>query len=80
MTFQERNTMMSVLIKKYSTLHSLYTSTAQQLTDEQWETYINQMEAITAKYKDTNIYDFAGAIQMAFLNDTEYVQKRLRKL
>lgn len=79
MTFKERNEMLGSLIDRYKTLHDLYTNSTKQLTDEQWDTYINQMEEITAKFNDTNLRDIAGDIQMAFLNDTEFIQKRLRK-
>lgn len=79
MTFQERNEMVESILKRFKTVHDLYTSNTRQLTDEEWVKYIDTMEAITAKYKDSNVYDFAGAMQMVFLNDTEYMQKRLRK-
>lgn len=79
MTFKERNEQIDDLYKRYKTVHDLYTSGTKQLTDEQWEKYIDTMEAITAKFNGTNLRDFAGELQMSFLNDTEEIQKRLRK-
>lgn len=80
MTFSERNQLIQDALMRYKALHDIYTSSSKQLTDEQWEKYITQMEHTSEKYRDTNIYDLVGRLQMAFLDDTEYVQKRLRKL
>lgn len=79
MTFKERNEQIDDLYKRYKAVHDLYTSSTKQLTDEEWEKYIDTMEAITAKYNGTNLQDFAGELHMSFLNDTEEIQKRLRK-
>ncbi len=80
MTFTERNQIIQNLIGEFQQIHDRYTSTSRILTDSEWEEYIESMNAKLNKYKNTNLYDVLANLWMAFLNDTEYVQKELKKI
>lgn len=79
MTFNDRNNMIDDVIQKYKCIHDKYTSGTKILDDEEWPAYIHDMDAITEKYKGTSIADLCGKLCMAFLDDTEYVQKKLKE-
>lgn len=79
-TFKERNRIIFELVTEFQALHDKYTSSTRILTDEEWETYIHSMEDRLAEYKDTNLFDVAGDLWMCYLNDTEFVQKQLKKV
>lgn len=80
MTFTERNQIIQNLIADFQQIHDRYTSTSRILTDSEWEEYIESMNAKLNKYKNTNLYDVLANLWMAFLNDTEDVQKKLRRI
>lgn len=80
MTFQERNDYVIQILADFKVLHDKYTSSTALLSDNEWETYINSMENVTSKYKNTNLFDFVGDLQMAFLDDTEKIQKKLKRM
>ena len=80
MTFTERNQIIQNLIDEFQQIHDRYTSTSRILTDSEWEEYIESMNAKLNKYKNTNLYDVLANLWMAFLNDTEDVQKKLRRI
>ena len=80
MTFTERNQIIQNLIADFQQIHDRYTSTSRILTDSEWEEYIESMDAKLNKYKNTNLYDVLANLWMAFLNDTEDVQRKLRRI
>lgn len=80
MTFEERNKMIQEVTAAFQELHDKYTSTTQILTSEQWDEYIESMKAKLNTFKGTNLYYIAEELWMSFLNDTEYVQKELKKV
>ena len=80
MTFEERNKMIQEVTAAFQELHDKYTSTTQILTSEQWDEYIESMKAKQDTFKVTNLYRMAEELWMSFLNDTEYVQKELKKV
>ena len=80
MKFSERNNMLQEMNKRYATVHDSYTSNARMLSDTDWEEYVSKMDEIAAEFKDTNMKDFSGALCMAYLNDTEFVQKKLKEV
>lgn len=80
MTYEERNNTIKDLMTEFQQIHDRYTSTSRILTDSEWEEYIESMNAKLNKYKNTNLYDVLANLWMAFLNDTEDVQKKLRRI
>lgn len=80
MTYEERNNMAYEAMTKIKTIHDQYTSSSKILSNEEWETYINSMWAIPENFKGTNLQDFIGELVMTFCNDTERMQRKLRKL
>ena len=81
MTFTERNEILQQINKSYSDIHDKYTSKVSILTDEEWKSYIAEMDAVANEYKSKDMFkDFSGKLCMAYLDDTEYVQKRLREV
>lgn len=80
MTFTERNQIIQNLIADFQQIHDRYTSTSRILSDTEWDSYVNSMEAKLNPLKGTNLYEVAANLWMAFLNDTEYVQKELKKV
>lgn len=80
MKFSERNDILSTIVKRYQTEHDKYTNNARILTDEEWEDYIHTMDSIADEYKDSNMSDFSGKVCMAYLEDTEIVQKKLKEV
>lgn len=79
MNFRERNNLINDMLVKYKELHNKYTIGKRILEDPDWEDYIHSMDDICAKYKGTNLEMLAGKLCMAFLDDTEYVQKKLKE-
>ena len=80
MTFTERNKTISELLNDFQAMHDKYTSSTRIMTDDEWTEYVNAMTARVNGFKRTNLYNIASALWMAFLDDTEYVQKELRKI
>lgn len=80
MTYEERNNTIKDLMTEFQQIHDRFTSTSRILTDSEWEEYIESMNAKLNKYKNTNLYDVLANLWMAFLNDTEDVQKKLRRI
>lgn len=77
MTFEERNDLIDDMLCKFKVEHDKYTTGLVLLEDPDWENYIHSMDAICVKHKDTNLEGLAGALCMAFLDDTELIQKKL---
>lgn len=80
MTFKQRNNEVDDMLVKFKLLHDKYTSSRKLLTDEEWKEYIDSMDVICAEHKGTNLEMLAGKLCMAFLDDTEMLQKKLREL
>lgn len=80
MTFTERNQIIQNLIGEFQKIHNKFTSTTRILSDSEWDSYINSMNDKLLPLKGTNLYDIASNLWMAFLNDTEYVQKELKRV
>ena len=80
MTFKERNLLIKELINDYQDIHSKYTTGTQVLSDPEWEQYIDEIRKRGDKLKGTGLYNFAIYSGQAFLDDTEYVQKELKKI
>ena len=80
MTFNQRNDYVEDVLRQFKTLHDRYTSENKQLTDSEWKSYIDSMDAIAGMYKDSNLEDFVGKLCMVFLDDTEMMQKKLREI
>lgn len=80
MTYEERNKIVLKTIAEIKELHDRYTSSSKILNDEEWEDYINNMWTIPEEFKGTNLQDFTGELVMTFCNDTERMQRKLRKL
>ena len=80
MKFSERNEILKGIVERCGAIHAKYTSTAKELTEGDWSKYISLMDDIAGEYKETSIADFAGQICMAYLNDTELVQKKLKEV
>lgn len=78
MKFSERNEILSTIIGRYQTEHDKYTNNARILTDKEWEEYVYSMDCIADEYKNTNMGEFSGKVCMAYLEDTEMVQKKLK--
>ena len=84
MTFAEHNhrivePIMEILteLKKE---HDVWTSSSKIMDDVAWNAYITDMNNISKKWKDTTLYNIAEYMKQYFLDDTEYIQKRLRGL
>ena len=80
MTFGERNDLIDEMLCKYKVEHDKYTTGMVLLEDPDWENYIHSMDAICAEHKGTNLELLAGKLCMAFLDDTEQMQKKLKEL
>jgi hypothetical protein len=80
MTFGERNDFIDEMLCKYKVEHDKYTTGMVLLEDPDWEDYIHSMDAICAEHKGTNLELLAGKLCMAFLDDTELIQKKLKEL
>lgn len=80
MTYEERNNTVLKTIAKIKTIHDQYTSSSKLLSDEEWQNYIDDMDAIPDNFRGTNLQDFIGELVMVFLDDTERMQKKLRKI
>jgi hypothetical protein len=84
MTYSERNKKIlepiNQLIDELRAEHDKYTSSSKVMTDEEWEAYIPKMRSISDKRKGTNIERLAEYMSQYFLDDTEYVQKELKKI
>jgi len=80
MTFGERNDLIDEMLCKYKVEHDKYTTGMVLLEDPDWEDYIHSMDAICAEHKGTNLELLAGKLCMAFLDDTELIQKKLKEL
>lgn len=80
MKFSERNEILSTIVNRFKKIHDKYTCNALLLTDEQWKSYLHEMDSVAVEYKDSNMSDFTGKICMAYLDDTEIVQKKLKDL
>jgi len=78
MKFSERNTLIDTATQRFKSLHDSFTRGTKILTDDEWNEYISSMDKVAGDYRDTNISGITGAICMAFLDDTEMVQKKLR--
>ena len=72
--------MIQDMISEYKRNHDKFTSNSKILTDKEWEEYISEMETIRDSFNGTTLQDFASKLWMAFLDDTEYMQKRLKKV
>lgn len=84
MTFAERNNqIMEPITKLISDLraeHDKFTSSTRIMTEEDWNTYKGAMDKILAVHVDTRYYHLAEELWMFFLDDTEFVQKELKKI
>lgn len=84
MTYNERNQAVLGPITKLTieltAEHDRNTGSSKILTDEEWQTYINNMKGIADKRRGTSLEYIAAYMAQYFLDDTEYVQKELRKL
>ena len=80
MTFGERNDLIDEMLCKYKVEHDKHTTGMVLLEDPDWEDYIHSMDAICAEHKGTNLELLAGKLCMAFLDDTELIQKKLKEL
>ena len=73
---EARNKLIDDALIKYKVCHDKHFPNGRSLTDDEWQTYINEMDAIAEGYKKTNIAGLTGELCMAFLNDTEMVHKK----
>lgn len=80
MKFSERNKELLKVVDKFAEIHDKYTNSNRILTDEEWNTYINEMDFLNKNFKSTNMATFAGGVSMAFLDDTTFIQKKLKEL
>lgn len=80
MTFEERNNMVIDTVSKMQKIHSRYTSSSKILTDNEWHEYIDTMMLISETFKKSNLEDFIGELAVCFLNDTERMQKKLKRM
>ncbi len=84
MTYQERNKKIlepiNELIDELRAEHDNYTSSSKIMSDEEWEAYINKMRSISDERKGTNMERLAEYMSQYFLDDTEFVQKELKKI
>ena len=83
MTYSERNKKIlepiTQLITELQQEHDKYTGSSKIMTAADWEAYTNATMKISRKYKG-NLHYAAQYISQYFLDDTEYVQKELRKI
>ncbi len=84
MTYAERNKKIlepiTQLITELQQEHDKYTCSSKIMNNAEWEEYIRAIDNISRKRRGTNLYDIAQYIGQYFLDDTEYVQKELRKI
>lgn len=84
MTYKERNSKVvepiNKLIDEFKAIHDKYTSSSKVLSNEEWEEYVYTMSVKTNDLQGTTLFGIANELWMYFLNDTEYVQKELKKL
>lgn len=80
MTFNERNDLINEAYIAYKVIHDRYTASTRILSDAEWTEYISQMDAVAEMYKLTSITDLSWGLCQKLLDDTEEVQKRLKKL
>ena len=78
MNVLERNTMIADCVKEFQEVHDMYFPRGKPLEDEQWQSCIDKMDAIAAKYKK-EIPNISGALCMAYLNDIEEYHKKWKK-
>lgn len=79
MTISERHEEINKILASLKVLHEKYFPPRRPLTDEEYETCIDDFFYTTEQWKGTNLEDLAGEISMAFLNDIERVDKAWRK-
>lgn len=83
MTFSERNNQIvepiTKLISDLRAEHDKYTSSTRILSEAEWNAYKGAMDKKLSEHKSTKYYHLAEELWMFFLDDTEYVQKELRK-
>ena len=84
MTYTERNQAVlepiTKLVVELTARHDKYTSSSKILTEEEWRAYIDEMRGVADKRKGTSLENIAAYMAQYFLDDTEYVQKELRKI
>ena len=64
--------------RMFSDLEALYEKhfpPGRELTDQEWEAYIDGIWVLADRYKGTNLEDLAGDLTMALSNDIERVNK-----
>lgn len=79
MKIQERNEEINNMLAIFKAKHEKYFPPARSLTDEEWETCIDDFFYTTEQWKGTHLQDLAGEISMAFQNDIARVHKAWRK-
>lgn len=83
MTYTERNKKIlepiTQLITELQQEHDKYTGSSKIMTGADWEAYVNAVDKIKLKRKGT-LRGMADYLGQYFLDDTEYVQKELRKI
>ena len=84
MTFEERNEQITEPITKtmeeLKDVHDKFTSSTRIMTEEDWNAYKGAMDKILAVHVNTRYYHLAEELWMFFLDDTEFVQKELKKI
>jgi hypothetical protein len=78
MTFNERNNIIDEIVGKFKSLHDKYTSGTRQLSDDEWNNYVHDMDAICEGYKHSNLAEITWKLCQSFLDDTEIIQKKLK--
>ena len=72
---QERNNLIDKAIVEYKICHDKYFPNGRALTDDEWTNFINKMDSIAEKYKNTSIELLSGKLCMAFLDDMEIIHR-----
>ena len=79
MKIQERHEEVAKIFKDLQSFYEKHFPPGRNLTDEEWQEYIDGVWRIAERYKGTNLEDLAGELAMALSNDIERIDKAWRR-
>lgn len=78
MKFSERNSLIQEVNTRFAAEHDKYTCSTKILDVEQWNNYVRAMDCIAKEFKGGHMENIVGAMCMAYLNDTQEIQEKLK--
>ena len=79
MTIKERHEEVKFMMKALMKFYVEHFPPGRELTDEEWQSYIDKTWEIADRYKGTNLEDLASELTMALSNDIERTDKAWRR-